>query len=700
MVHSEEDLQPLVEESPRADQGDYRYNQDRDERDQEERLYHRGREEQREQVEEHNEVEEVEQERRNIGTSKIKSFFHALWNGPHVNKDATTHFFKRYFPRLEKLPYDLNKRIPKHYRISLLICYYLCWFGLCYSILVPYYLVPPALLSDPQSRAVALSCLDQVSWLGKNGACGLEGDLCGRTPPEGDIVFRCPALCDRSWTYSLMPIGDQRIKYRSYVIGGGSPKKAVDRADSNVLSLPYRADSYACASAVHAGVVSPFFGGCARISHSSGPRSRFNSTRGHYQTGNSILFDSFFKASYYFADLGNLYIQCTDPRLLILTINVVLGAPIVYLASGAVAYWTVGIVGFWTVLLATDPPRTTNAASPDEVAAMLLICFERFLPSCFILYVLWRVSTKRTLSAKWDSNSLSPDHPENEDADTVSIQSPLAKVFLWYPLFWLGALNNITFDRLPVDRLTLSDLQEQPGALISVLCIFSLILSCTFIQAYKIWALGRFRKYLIIYGLFLLALIVLSKLPGLTLRVHHYILAMLLIPGCSTRGNTALLFQGILLGLFLSGSARWGLALIVETALSLKRDDPSGIVYPPELIGYNVKSGILSWEALVEAGMTKVEKLFFQKYSAVSILVNDIEYFVEENLNSVNLTRVFEQSELGRFISDGLEKADSLNIYLRLGRKVPNTSQYGDFTNAAVLKWPSGDLKLPTLGLT
>ena len=39
---------------------------------------------------------------------------------------------------------------------------------------------------------------------------------------------------------------------------------------------------------------------------------------------------------------------------------------------------------------------------------------------------------------------------------------------------------------------------------------------------------------------------------------------MLLIPGCATRGRTALMFQGILLGLFLSGAARWGWQLLLR----------------------------------------------------------------------------------------------------------------------------------------
>ena len=71
-----------------------------------------------------------------------------------------------------------------------------------------------------------------------------------------EIIFRCPALCDRSsWTYSLIPIGDQRIKYRGYFVGGGEDPDS----HAEILTKPYRADSYPCGAAVHAGVVSPYF---------------------------------------------------------------------------------------------------------------------------------------------------------------------------------------------------------------------------------------------------------------------------------------------------------------------------------------------------------------------------------------------------------------------------------------------------------
>lgn len=614
---------------------------------------------------------------------------------------------------------------------------------------MPYYTVAPSL---DTTSAIALGCLDQISWKGKNGNCGLAGELC--RPPTDDLVIRCPALCDRAWTYSLVPIGDQRIKYRLYVVGGGIveteengkeengkeenerdereerederdyEKKYLDfEKDTTSLTKPYRADSFACGAAVHAGIVSPVFGGCARVAF-SGPRAQFAAAFGKHGTDESIAFDSFFKYSFYFKELGQRFVQCHDPRVVVLVLNVILGIPVVYLASGAVAFWTVGIVGFWTLTLATDPPMTIDASSPEQFALLLSLCFERFLPCCFIMYVLWHCSAKKPLGEEeetvYDEPERQSEEQSEEQQETSQVEpsdstdqdfvepsvkptlypsvSALGRLFLWYPLFWLGVLNNITFDRLPVDRLTIADLRAQPGALVAVLSIVGLISTCVFIQGYKVLRAGKFRKYLCVYLAFIAGLVVLAELPGLTLRVHHYILALILIPGCSTRGVTALLFQGILLGLFLSGSARWGLASIVETEQALRRDDPLGIVFPPMILGYNATSGLLTWGAATAgAAMTAAQAHIASQFLEVSLLVNDLEYFVG-NENSLNLKKIIEGlDELQKLIA--MEDGE-FNMYLRLGRKVPGTSKYSDFGNAAVLRWPSGEFRLPPPGLT
>ncbi|KAI5957646.1 hypothetical protein KGF57_003340 [Candida theae] len=635
------------------------------------------------------------QDRKKRWLYKTKRFFHKLWIGPEEPRDD-------YAPRisklefLEELPVKFNTNVPLLYRRVLLTIYLVFWFGLCYSILIPYLTVPPS-SSDPSTPLIhSLTCSSSREfWNGKNAACGLNGDSCPeivKHSGDNDVVIRCPALCDRgSWTYSLIPIGDQRIKYRGYFIGGGD--KVVSKIEDTQLTNPYRADSYPCGAAVHAGLISPFWGGCARLSYKSKNQPYFESAKGHYGVDDSIGFKSFFKSSFYFKKLklaSETFHQCHDPRIVILMINILLGLPVVYLASGATVYWVINVVGFWTICLATDPPIVVDATDPQGFASLISLGLERFLPTCSILYILWHSSTKRTLS---------------EPASPDEKFSYLSRVLLWYPLFWLGVLNNVSFDRLPVDRLTISDLKEQSGALLAVSAIIVTISICAVIQAYKIWLSGRFRKYLRVYSIFVLGLVLLAQIPGLSLRVHHYILAMLLIPGCATRGRTALMFQGILLGLFLSGASRWGLAAIAETITSLKRDDPLGKIFPPIFTAYDSGSGVLQWQ-LVPENATSVAAAY-NKYSSISLLINDIEYFVSDNISSLDLKSLLTNTtapfydSLQDTLRNGIKDGNGdIPLYIRIGRKIPNTMVYSDFSNAAILRWPSGILTLPLPGLT
>lgn len=633
----------------------------------------------------------LDQQIRHFQTSqkpKVKRILEAIWYGPDQIKDEPVPPI-RWLNILERAAQRFQSVSPR-VKAFCLSGYLLFWFLCVYNILSPYFNNPP-IASAPGTdtddiRVLNLGCTDQL-WKGKNGACGLDGKECVRGPDQKDVFIRCPALCDRSWTYSLEPIGYQRIKYRGYFIGGGSQ---MDTSESNQLTNPYRADSYICGSAAHAGLISPFTGGCARISYASGPQSGFNSQPGHYGVDDSIAFSSFFPSSYFFKELKAgldaklQFHQCYDPRLPILVINIILGFPIVYLASGQVMFWTMNTVGFWTIVLATDPPIKVDSNDRESYASLLSIGLERFLPTCFILYGLWTFSTKITLSIP---------------RDEISKVSYLSRVVYFYPLFWLGVLNNISFDRLPVDRLTISDLKEQPGGAIAVAGIITLIVTCAIIQAYKIWQAGKFKKYLFIYLSFILGLFLVSQLPGLTLRVHHYILAMLLIPGCCTRGATAMLFQGILLGLFLSGAARWGLAAIAETDTSLRRNDPSGKILPPELLGFDNSTGILSWADFPGQGN-------HNEFNGISILINDIERYVAANISSVNVRELFDNStELTTLIREGVnshfgDPSHTIPLYIRIGRKIMGTSKYGDFSNAAMLSWPEGTIRLPKPGIT
>ncbi|OBA23813.1 hypothetical protein METBIDRAFT_37232 [Metschnikowia bicuspidata var. bicuspidata NRRL YB-4993] len=611
---------------------------------------------------------------------RFRLFLNTLWQGPIYVRDEPPRPIQA-LKRLEELPQKLKRNVSSQKQLVVLACYLLLWLFLWTKALLPYLVYSP--VSSDGQEVISLTCgqADQL-WKGKNAACGLDSKAC--RPLSEDVIVRCPALCDRgSWLYSLRAVGADIVKYRGYFVGGGRREQHDD-----TLSYPYRADSFPCGAAVHLGIVSPFFGGCARMSYSSGAQAMFRATPGHYGVSDSIGFDSVFPFSYVFRPLAAAPSHCRDPRLLVLLVNVVLGGPVVYLAPGAVFYWTMAIVGFWTIVTATDPPVLVEPADPQLFYELVSLGLERFLPTCFILYVLWVASVRRTFGED-------PHDVSRAGCVGLSGESPLSRLFLWYPLFWLGVLNNITFDRLPVDRLTWHDLQEQPGALVTVMVVALLLVGCVVAQAYYVWLLGRFWRLLLVYGAVFAGLFVLATLPGLTLRIHHYIFGLVFIPGCSTRGRTAYAFQGILLGLFLSGVARWGYASIAETNLSLLRGEPLGRTVSPQISGFS--SGSLHWHNPELQAPAVFEE---PRPAKVSLLVNDVERFRGESNGTVDIAGLLENNdELRRLLAVAGDTSET-PLYLRLAEYLEQKHAFGDYTRAAVLKVPSFEFEAPPPGIT
>ncbi|CDK29263.1 unnamed protein product [Kuraishia capsulata CBS 1993] len=607
--------------------------------------------------------------------SRIKRFGRLALDGPDTPEDEFPQFKNDLLQQFERFPGRIANDFPLRLRLPFALAYFVFW------ILSVRYVLSPALTELPtyanesgeRVEVVSLSCRDERSmWLGKNAECGMDASKC--QPFENrTVVFRCPALCDTdSWTYSSLPVGNETYKYRGFYIGGGPVSSS---SDSNDLSLPYRADSFPCGAAIHAGVISPLWGGCAKVEY-TGFQPGFPATKGHYGVYDSIDFDAFFPASFKFVKNTGCT-NCYDMRFAVAIINFLLGIPVVYFGSGALAYWTMVTVGFWTVLLAIDPPIIVNVGDPESLPSLVSLGFQRFLPFCFMAYTIWHLAIRRTFQMP---------------------SSPVLKTVLWYPLFWTGILNNLTFDRLPVDRLTVADITTQPGALVTFFGIVSLIGTCAVIQAYKLWLSGRFKIYLVVYSTFVVGLWILGSLHGLNLRIHHYVLALLLIPGTSTRGTTAFLFQGVLVGLFVNGISRWGLASVVETARALRRSDPTGAIKPPTITDYS--AGILSWVPVELDNPRIVDGEIVaphDRLSGYALLVNDVERYNGGN-TSVDLNQLMaDDPELGQELTAALEFGNgSTQLYLRVARAASDRT--GDFSAAARLTWPLGELTVAPAG--
>ncbi|OJJ48344.1 hypothetical protein ASPZODRAFT_150592 [Penicilliopsis zonata CBS 506.65] len=391
---------------------------------------------------------------------------------------------------------------------------------------------------DGYGTPVRLSCYSNV-W---NNAtdCGLDGYAC--RPFDGEaFAFRCPAGCSAAILLEPYTVGNEEVNYRHRVIGGGPS------------SHYYRGDSAICPAALHAGLVSDASGGCG-ILRRTGEQSAFESVSEHGIT--SIGFDSNFPLSFTFertAEDGE-DLRCQDLRWWLfgfsLAVTTVLS---LFITSPAAFYASIFVIVFFQVALVSEPVYSPDF---DEVVSLAL---GRFLPTALAGFVLYHFCVRHTLAdltAVWD------------------------RTVLWLGGCWVSALNRDTFDRIPISRLTPHDIQQQPGAIPALIVIISFLLLIVITQALAFRAEGRLPTMLRLYGLFLTGLFLLLMVPSMNLRIHHYILALLFLPGTTMQTRPCLLYQGILVGMFVNGIARWGYDSILQTPGALLEGGQLGSLLP------------------------------------------------------------------------------------------------------------------------
>ncbi len=245
-----------------------------------------------------------------------------------------------------------------------------------------------------------------------------------------------------------------------------------------------------------------------------------------------------FPLSFQFLSETDLH-HCEDLRNAALAFNIVVTALIflVLRPKPIVTYWCLVCIGFWHVALFSQPQGTPP---PLDVA------FGAFLPTLFFAYAFWRIAWRFTLPA---------------------FRNAPIEASVWYlASYWPGVLTNITTDKIPIDRLVASDITSRPGALTALIIIIAILFVIIVNQIRVIRKTGWLPHYLGWYIISALVVVVLSQLPGLEFRLHHYVLAMVLIPGTAFPTRLSAIYQGFLLGMFLNGVAAFGFDSILQTA--------------------------------------------------------------------------------------------------------------------------------------
>lgn len=401
----------------------------------------------------------------------------------------------------------------------------------------------------------------------------------------------------------------------------GKEDKKAEKADSpDTISTPvryYRADSYPCAAAAHAGLISPYSGGTFRLRF-QGPQDSFIGSHGAH-TIDSIDFDAFFPAS--FSVHRDEVAGGGDNRIAIVIFCLVMSVIFGYLCVDvAWFYWVQFLTSFWLLVMVADPiVDFSRAAAPTSAAVRevwLSIAVERLLPAVLGGYIIYRAAVKNMIGtdenpakrlgeptsagysnvaetslSRDDLDTLDEDDDNLEDTDNLDndlesfvIQPPttprslgtpsLSRVLLWVSGLWCGILENYTFANLPVDRLMVSDLNARPEGWIVVIVFVLIIAAAIASQTYLIWRAGLFQRYIVVYVLLVLLLVGLGFVGaanGLELRIHHYVIGLVLVTGASTYTHLGLLYQGLLVGLYVNGVGRWGFDSTLESPSALAR---------------------------------------------------------------------------------------------------------------------------------
>jgi len=283
------------------------------------------------------------------------------------------------------------------------------------------------------------------------------------------------------------------------------------------------------------GYVSDSKGGCATV-NLIGNFTDFLPRSAHGLT--SIGFPTVFPLSLTFSTSASLH-PCSDLRSEALALNILVTV-ILFLVirpRPIVLFWCMVCIGFWHITLFSQP-RTY----PPDIADG----FGTFLPVLFVCYAFWRLAFRFVLPA--------------------FSKMPIEATILYLGPYWATVLANLTTERIPIDRLTAKDITAQRGGLAALIIIVLVLLVILINQCRVIRQTGWLPYYLGWYLLGGLVALILALLPTLQLRLHHYILAMILIPSTAFPTRLSAIYQGFLLGLFLNGTAAFGFASILQTA--------------------------------------------------------------------------------------------------------------------------------------
>jgi hypothetical protein len=550
-----------------------------------------------------------------------------------------------------------------------------------------------------------------------NSQCGFNGQSCSPFSTSTPLDFRCPANCQRTTLGGPRAVGDQLPSYVALVVGGSNSSSSVSESTNLSVDTPlvYRGDSFICTAAYHAGALEKSRGGCGRL-WLNGAYSGYEAVE---RFGiQSTAFNSTFPLSYYFDDSVTDE-HCVDRRSdgYILDVLLLVFVGFVLRPKSIVYFYTLICVGFFHINFLSEPRQY-----PMSVGSIM----GDFLPTLFIGYAIWRLTVRFVFPA--------------------FARLPLEANVWIQGFFWIGTMLDVVFADVPLNRLVARDIADQPGALTSLIVIIVVVLILAVNQVRVIRKTGFLPKYLTLAVIGGILVGLLAAVPTTGLRLHHYVIALVLLPFCAFETRLSLIYVSFLLGMFLNGAGRWGFDGIIQDESVILGLATSGSPLPSFLSASNwtgvspfVGSNATSVQAInstsldtLAASMTGTvywEPLTSeqsQSWDSFQLLVDDV-LRLQANVTSYDLGQLASNyvafndsssqassSSVAGLALYGLNYTlypggdSSANIlttlveqphYLRLALYNTVTGNLGDFTRAATV-WYNGTFLDPEPGAT
>ncbi|WVQ72683.1 hypothetical protein IAR50_002243 [Cryptococcus sp. DSM 104548] len=452
--------------------------------------------------------------------------------------------------------------------------------------------------------------------------CGINGTSCldDLTSLQGE-TFRCMGGCKDTTLGNERWIGGERVDGEPLIIGGGD------------VDGTYRADSWICASAIHAKLIPPLLGGCVSINPLPYPTgfSSFVSSSSNGLTSTGFI--PSFPGAYTLSSVSPF--GCWDLHYIMTGFNAacLLIFTLFLRPPPSLLFCVLLVMGYFQIVLFSDPPSAPP--SWEDV-------FAGFIPVLLVGYWIWNQAFKFTLRG--------------------FTKLPFDLAFWQGAGYWIGVESSTVFARLPISRLGYDSLD--PAGVIALTWIIIIAVFVILIQAWSFRRAGLVRYYLIRYLPLVPILIILANIPNYSLRLHHYLLALAAIPVLSLPNRVSLFWGAFMLGLWLDGVGRWGWDSILQETTLLLGDANSGS-YTPIFWENITSSTTLGWSPITDDLKTA-------NVTGYSLLVNDMQIYNNYTDSSISL--------------DGLID-DSVDNYFRLAFVEAGSSL--DYTDP-VTRWANG----------